>query len=206
MIMARQLSRPLASSMLPITWARKGRPSAGRQVLMERHTKSSSIGRILDVPPYGVRRKSEAATALLLIRSRPLTSKRRRAHLPPHSICSAMDALGGTCKMRPAPSKVNFFPCKVVPTSPYLLQYLLKGMHKAVVCGLAIGRAKSRLAVGLANSGIQPILSIRTTPNPLGNAQPMHRRKHCLADSTYEEQLQRQTPDSFAQKRGFYTY
>jgi len=37
--------------------------------------------RVLDVPPSGVRRQSEAATALLLIQSRPLTPKRRPASL-----------------------------------------------------------------------------------------------------------------------------
>src|SRR6267142_4821784 len=38
-------------------------------------------GRIMDTPRFVVRRQSEAATALLLIECRPLTSKRRRASL-----------------------------------------------------------------------------------------------------------------------------
>src|SRR4029077_1101003 len=42
---------------------------------------SNNRGRTLDVPSLGVRRQSEAATALLLIESRPPTPKRRRASL-----------------------------------------------------------------------------------------------------------------------------
>ena len=39
------------------------------------------MARTLDVSPYGVRRQSQAATALLLIQCHPLTPKRRRASL-----------------------------------------------------------------------------------------------------------------------------
>src|SRR6266850_7237529 len=53
----------------------------GRAFCPVRVAPRAADGRALDAPPFGVRRQSEAATALLLIECRPLTSKRRRASL-----------------------------------------------------------------------------------------------------------------------------
>jgi hypothetical protein len=49
--------------------------------------------RILDRPPYGVRRQSKAATALLLIQSRCCFHSGVALRLPPHSMFSALKIL-----------------------------------------------------------------------------------------------------------------
>src|SRR5258705_43964 len=65
-------------------------------------------GPIFDVPPYGVRRQSGAATALLLIQSRPLARSGLALRSPAHSIYFAMHALGGTARMHPSSMSVEY--------------------------------------------------------------------------------------------------
>ena len=55
--------------------------TVGRAFCLVRAAPRAADGRALDAQPYGARRQSEAATALLLIQSRPQTPKRRRASL-----------------------------------------------------------------------------------------------------------------------------
>jgi hypothetical protein len=76
-------------------------------------------------------------------------------------------------------------------------------MRKAFVCGLFIDEAKSRQAFDPTLLDKEPNLSFQAILiNPAGETPDVSRRRtNCLADSTYEEKLQKTPPIRFQSRR-----
>ena len=94
----------------------------GRASCSVRGAQRTAGGRIVNVPRFGVRRQSEAATALSLIQCRPLTPKRRRAstaaalHIQISIILAGFALLAPGCRTSPKQETAATF----APPAPYV--------------------------------------------------------------------------------------